>query len=249
MSVSPSQMEVVSFGAGEGLPILMLHEGLGSVALWREFPARLAEQTGRKVIAWSRLGYGNSEGFEEPYGTDFMHREADAAARLMQDLGIPRAHLFGHSDGASIALLLAARHPAQVAALVLEAPHIFVEAKCLEQIAKFGREVGGTDTITRMGRYHRDAPAVFRQWHAVWTDPLFPAWSIEQDIAGLTHPILLIQGEDDEYGTFARLDRIVQLAPQCRQLRLPRCGHSPHRDQGEAVLATTALFFGEMGQD
>jgi pimeloyl-ACP methyl ester carboxylesterase len=197
------------------------------------------------VIAWSRRGYGGSASFEAPYDLDFMHREADAAARFMADLGIGQAHVFGHSDGGSIALLLAARHPGCAASLILEAPHVMVEPVCISAIKAF--EAGSVALVTRLGRYHRDAAAVFRQWFAIWTDPRFPAWTIEAEIESVTCPVLLIQGDDDEYGTYAQLDRIQARVPQARQLRLAACGHSPHRDQQDAVLAAASIFLKELG--
>jgi pimeloyl-ACP methyl ester carboxylesterase len=178
--------------------------------------------------------------FAAPYATDFMHREADAAAKLMADAGIARAHLFGHSDGASIALLLAARHPGRVASLVLEAPHVFVEAMCLAAIREL--DAGQAGLVARLGKYHRDAAAVFRQWSAIWLDPEFAAWNIEEELDALACPTLLIQGEDDAFGTFAQIERISARVAQAGELRLARCGHSPHRDRENAVLNATAAF-------
>jgi pimeloyl-ACP methyl ester carboxylesterase len=245
MSPAAGPIEVATFGAGDGLPILLLHEGLGSLALWRDFPGKLAAATTREVIVWSRQGYGNSGPFDAPYDLDFMHREADAAARLMADLGIARAHVLGHSDGGSIALLLAARHPGCAASLILEAPHVMVEPACVAAIAAL--EARSENHVARLGRYHRDAAAVFRQWFAIWTDPGFRAWTIEAEIGAITCPVLLIQGDDDEYGTYEQLDRIKARVPQARQLRLPACDHSPHRDSEAAVLAACAAFLKDHG--
>lgn len=243
MLTSAGVIEAVSFGAGAGLPILMLHEGLGSVSMWRDFPARLAERTNRAVLAFSRRGYGQSGPFDGAYDIDFMHREADAAARVMACLGIERAHLFGHSDGASIALLLAARHPGRVASLVLEAPHVFVEPMCVKAIDALGPTAD--KLVERLAKHHRDAGAVFRQWVSIWTDPRFRGWSIEADIARIGCRTLIIQGDRDEYGTFEQVDRICAILPQAQQLRLPDCRHSPHRDCEPVVLNAAAAFYGE----
>jgi pimeloyl-ACP methyl ester carboxylesterase len=240
------RLEFARHGAGAVDPILMLHEGLGSVAMWRDFPERLAACTGHQVILWSRRGYGWSDAFAAPYQPDFMHPEADAIPALLDALAIERAHLFGHSDGGSIALLAAAAHPDRTASLILEAPHVFVEQQTTEAIVGFGQSPGLSQTLTRMARYHRSPAEVFRQWHAIWTDPRFPEWNIEHGLENVTAPTLLIQGEDDEYGSFAQLDRIAVRLPQARQLRLPCCGHSPHRDQQAAVLAATAAFLEDM---
>jgi pimeloyl-ACP methyl ester carboxylesterase len=242
MSDAWGGIEIAEFGSGDGMPIAMLHEGLGSLAMWREFPTRLAQATGRKVIAWSRKGYGNSSAFDGRYELDFMHREADAAAQLLAELGIERAHLFGHSDGASIALLLAARHPRQVASLVLEAPHVFVEPVCLEAISRLASADVRLSLTNRLAKYHRASAAVLDQWLAIWLDPAFASWSIEAELDSITAPLLLIQGEDDEYGTFAQLDRIAERLAWAEQLRLDRCGHSPHRDREADVLRAATRF-------
>jgi pimeloyl-ACP methyl ester carboxylesterase len=231
-------------GADDRLPILLLHEGLGSVETWRDFPGKLAAVTGHRVIAYSRRGYGLSAPFDGAYDLGFMHREADAAAALMADMGIERAHVFGHSDGASIALLLAARYPACAASLILEAPHIFVEAMCVAAIK--GLEDSSEQLVSRLGKYHRDAASVFSQWFNIWTDPCFPEWTIETEIDAIACPTFVIQGENDEYGTFEQVDRICARMPQTQQLRLPACGHSPHRDCEEAVLGATTAFYGEV---
>jgi pimeloyl-ACP methyl ester carboxylesterase len=240
------ELEFARHREGAGDPILMLHEGLGSVAMWRDFPECLAARTGRQVILWSRRGYGWSDAFAAPYQPDFMHREADAIPALLDALGIERVHLFGHSDGGSIALLAAAARPDRVASLILEAPHVFVEPQTTEAIVSFGQSPELGQTLTRMTKYHRSPPEVFRQWHAIWTDPRFSDWNIEEGLETIAVPALLIQGEDDEYGTFAQLDRIAARLSQTRQLRLPGCGHSPHRDQQSAVLAATAAFLQDM---
>lgn len=239
-------IEVSVSGEGHGLPILLLHEGLGSVAMWKDFPQRLAEATNRRTVACSRRGYGSSGDFAGPYGCDFMHREADAMAQLIDELGLGRVHVFGHSDGASIGLLLAARHPEKVASLVLEAPHVFVEDICLAAIVQLGQTARVDGMVERLSRYHRRADTVFTQWHDIWTFPAFAAWNIESEIERITAPVLLIQGEDDEYGTFAQLDSITQRLPSTRELRLANCRHSPHRDQSPAVLQATTQFLREI---
>lgn len=235
-------LECAEFGSGDGLPILMLHEGLGSLAMWRDFPEKLALATGRRVLAWSRQGYGGSRKFDEPYSVDFMHREADAAASLLAKFGLTRVHVFGHSDGASIALLLAARHLGLVASLVLEAPHVFVEPMCLDAIFALRASPNLDDLIARLGKYHTDSVAVVEQWTAIWLDPQFAVWTIADQLVSVTAPALLIQGDDDEYGTFAQLDQICERVPHAQQLRLANCGHSPHRDQEQVVLDATADF-------
>lgn len=227
---------------GSGPPILMLHEGLGSVGLWRDFPDRLAARTGRTVIAWSRAGYGWSEPPRAPFGLDYMHLEADRIPLLMDALGLERATFLGHSDGGSIALIAAARFPARVDALILEAPHVYVEQITIDSIAAVRRAYLDSDLGAKLGRYHRDPDGVFRRWNDIWLDPRFREWTIEKLLPGVRAPILAIQGLDDEYGTLDQLDRIESGARDSRRLELASCGHSPHRDQPDAVLAAIAGF-------
>ena len=246
MIVDGVDLEIARFGSGSGTPIILLHEGLGSVGLWRDFPFALASITGREVIAWSRRGYGQSAPFDGPYGLGFMHFEADISEKVLKRLDISRAHLLGHSDGASIALLHAVRHPARIASLIVEAPHVFVEPMTIESIVAFGQSVTRSDVLSRMAKYHRDPAAVFAQWHDIWTSPRFPEWSIEAELEAVKKPVLVIQGEDDEYGSFAQLDKIAEQIPQTKQLRLSSCGHSPHRDRRADVLDAVRTFLNEV---
>lgn len=227
---------------GNGLPILLLHEGLGSVSMWREFPEQLASATGHPVTAWSRRGYGLSDPLLRRRDPDYMHLEADAVARLMDALAIERASLFGHSDGASIALIAAARAPDRVAALMLEAPHVFVEEISIESIRRTKHLYTTSNLSQLLGRYHPDPDHVFWGWNDIWLDPRFRDWSIETLLPAVHAPALLIQGRDDEYGTLDQIDRIAAVLPDVERLELERCGHSPHRDQPEAVLRATVAF-------
>ncbi|WP_332812438.1 alpha/beta fold hydrolase [Sphingomonas sp.] len=231
---------------GTGTPILLLHEGLGSVAMWRDFPAALARRTGKPVIAWSRTGYGQSDPLPEPRDPDYMHREADLVPQVMDALGIARAILLGHSDGGSIALIAAARYPQRVAALILEAPHVFVEDVAVASIAAARDHYLASDMGERMARYHRLPDQVFWRWNDIWLDPRFRAWNIEDLLPRVAAPVLLIQGLDDEYGTLEQLDRIEAALPATARLIVPECGHSPHRDQPEAVLEAVAAFVREL---
>jgi pimeloyl-ACP methyl ester carboxylesterase len=233
---------------GGGVPILLLHEGLGSVSMWRDFPQRLALATGHSVLAWSRRGYGQSDPLPGRREPDYMHREADAVPRLMDELAIERAVLFGHSDGASIALIAAARLPDRVAALILEAPHVFLEELSIASIARTKQLYSTTSLGQLLGRHHRDPDAVFWAWNDIWLDPRFRDWSIEELLPAIRAPALLIQGRDDEYGTLAQLDRIAAALPGIERLELEHCGHAPHRDQPEAVLAAAAAFLQRIGR-
>lgn len=227
---------------GRAPAILLLHEGLGSVAMWRDFPAALAEATGHAVVAWSRQGYGASAPLPVPCAVDYMHREAALLPAVMDALGLSRAHLFGHSDGASIALIAAANQPPRIASLILEAPHVLVEPITVTSIAGAKIAYETTDLPQRLARYHDRVDEVFRRWNDIWLDPRFQSWNIEAVLKDIRAPALLIQGREDEYGTMDQLDRIAAVLPAVRRLELSPCRHSPHRDQPAAVIAAVADF-------
>src|SRR5262245_52670449 len=245
LTVAGRALEVVRI---DGAPpaLVFLHEGLGSVRLWRGFPERVAEATGRAVLVYSRYGYGDSQVLAEPrVGVRFMH---DAALvelpALLRETGIREPLLIGHSDGASIALIHAGHgHP--VRALALMAPHVFVEDVSLRSIedARLRFESG---TLWRsLARYHRDPEKTFHLWNDVWLDPEFRSWNIEACLPGIHCPVLALQGRDDEYGTLAQLDAVARgVSGPCERLELPGCGHSPHVDQPERTLAALVRFIG-----
>ena len=221
----------------------MLHEGLGSLAMWREFPRRVAEATGAEVVAYSRRGYGQSDLLPGPRGVDYMHGEAtDVLPKLLQALGISRPLLIGHSDGASIAIIHAGSGFA-VSGLVLMAPHVFVEDLTVDSIAKIKQVWKSTDMAARLGRYHRDADHTFWAWNDIWLLPAFKRWNIEAFVPKITAPMMVIQGLDDEYGTPAQCEAIsagAQVA--CELVMLEACKHSPHRDQPEKTVAAIQRF-------
>lgn len=233
-------------------PIVFLHEGLGSVAMWRQrgrhWPAALCAQTGRVGWLYSRRGYGASEPIPDVrgrgrHGPDYMHREAfETLPRLLAALGVQRPVLVGHSDGATIALLHASRHP--VTACVAMAPHVFVEPVALAAIAA-ARDAYPHGLRERLARHHADVDNAFWQWNDVWLSDAFRAFDIRGECAAIHAPLLLVQGVDDEYGTLAQLDAIARAAPQARRLVLPACGHSPHRDQPLPLLAGVSAFLTE----
>lgn len=231
-------------GATDKPWLVFLHEGLGSVSLWREFPDRLAGRLELPALIYSRRGYGRSDALEGLRKPDFMHREAlDVLPALLAAHGIERCILVGHSDGASIALIYTARHPDNVAGAVLMAPHVFVEDISRTSIARISETYATTDLRARLARHHAHVDDAFLGWSRAWLDPCFQDWSLRTECARLTVPTLLVQGEDDEYGTLAQLDRIEAAAPtRPERLVLPRCGHSPHRDRENDVIAAIAAF-------
>lgn len=227
-----------------GLPTLVfLHEGIGSVSLWRDFPAVVAAATGCETIVYSRFGYGQSDVLDAPRAKDYMHHEALVVLpALLARLGVRHPLVLGHSDGASIALMFAARHP-ETHAVIVEAPHVFVEAEALAGIraAKVAWET--TDLRDRLGRHHADAEKTFFGWNDTWLDPAFADWNIEAFLPDVTCPVLAIQGYDDEYGTMAQLDAVSrQVRGPCETLRLDRCRHSPHRDRPDEVRDAIVRF-------
>lgn len=216
--------------------LVMLHEGLGSVAMWRDFPQRLADATACETLAFSRYGYGCSDSLQEQRPIDFMHREAQQTLpELLTKLGIERPLLFGHSDGGSIALIHAGSG-FPVSGLIVLAPHLFVEDLSVSSIAAAKLAFETTDLRGRLVRYHNDVDGAFWGWNDIWLDPDFRAWNIEPFVSRITCPLLALQGEDDEYGTSRQIRRIAELAPQAEVLLLQDCRHSPHRDQAQAVL-------------
>jgi pimeloyl-ACP methyl ester carboxylesterase len=213
-------------GEADKRPLVLLHEGLGSVGLWRGFPDLLATTTDRRTIAFSRYGHGQSDPPPRPRTPTFMHEEAlDVLPDLLKALQIEEPILVGHSDGASIALIYAAHHA--VTAAVAIAPHVFVEEMCLAEIRQTKETYEATDLRDRMARHHRDPDAAFYGWNDVWLHPEFPQWNIEGELEQLTAPLLLIQGTRDQYGTMAQLDSIEQRSrgPVTR-VHLD-CQHSP----------------------
>jgi pimeloyl-ACP methyl ester carboxylesterase len=229
--------------------VVFLHEGLGSLAMWRGFPRMLCDGTNLRGLVYSRPGYGRStpRAPNERWGVDFMHRQADEvlpaflAAVGVDPIAAP-LWLFGHSDGGSIALLHAARFPRAVAAVIAVAPHIFVEEVSVTSIEAARRAYLDTDLRNRLAQYHDDVDSAFWGWNDVWLDPAFRNWTIVDRLPLVRCPVLAVQGEDDEYGTMAQVDGIARAVPQARRVKLAGCGHSPHRDQPERLLAAVKQF-------
>ena len=242
--VDGRRLEVARFGVDSaGTAIVLLHEGLGSVAMWRDFPALLAARTGRAVVAYSRTGYGASDPLDGARDIRYMHHEGEVVLpALLAALGLERPVLFGHSDGASIAVIAAGAHPGLASALVLEAPHVFVEDLSVASIEKARLNFSTTNLRDRLARYHDDPDGAFRGWNDVWLDPRFRDWNIEGYLETVTCPVLVVQGDRDEYGTLEQVARIVRRIAAAECLIVPGAGHSPHRDAPEAVLERTAAF-------
>jgi pimeloyl-ACP methyl ester carboxylesterase len=230
-------------------PVLVfLHEGLGSVAMWRDFPDRLCAHLGLPGLVYSRLGYGRSDPQPGARAPSFMHDEATRTLpALLRELDLRQPILFGHSDGASIALIHAGTFPQQARAVVALAPHLFVEPICVESIAAITHEYGASQLRGRLARYHDDVDGAFHGWSDAWLSDAFAAWNIESEVAASRCPILAVQGEDDQYGTMRQIERIAELRPDARLLKLPGCRHSPQFDRPDEVIAATARFLRDLG--
>jgi pimeloyl-ACP methyl ester carboxylesterase len=229
--------------------MVFLHEGLGSVSMWRDFPARLCAAAGLRGLVYSRPGYGRSTPRppDVRWGADFMHRQAiDVLPRLFDALEIDAAldppWLFGHSDGGSIALIHAATYPSRVAGLVLLAPHLDVERFGLDSIEDVRVAYRETDLRDKLARHHADVDSAFWGWNDVWLSEPFSHFDIRALLPSILCPVLAIQGVDDRYGTMAHIDGIAAALPQTTLLKLDDCGHSPHRDRAEAVIEATVHF-------
>lgn len=236
--------------AGESLPtLLFLHEGLGSVAQWRDFPDRVAAATACPAFIYSRRGYGASDPPIEPRPVRFMHDEAlEVLPAVRAHFGLDDVILFGHSDGASIAIIHAGARAGSVRGLVLEAPHVFVEPVCVESIARVHQTYASSGLAEGLARYHgSNTEAMFRSWADVWLRPAFLEWNIEQYLEPIEAPVLVIQGQDDEYGTVRQVQAVTsQVSGPAQSLLLHHCGHSPHRDQPEAVLHACVGFIADV---
>jgi len=247
----PTRIEYAWVGNPDPAAPLMvfLHEGLGSLSMWRDFPARLCAAIGFRGLVYSRPGYGQStpRPATEAWTPRFMHDQAlTVLPALLAALGIDTARtppwLFGHSDGGSIALLHAAHCPDKVAGLVVLAPHILVEDISVASIELARQAYLNTDLKTRLARHHADPDSAFWGWNDVWLSSAFRSWDIRAELATITCPVLAVQGLDDEYGTLAQIRGIQAQAPHARLLELPACGHSPHKDQPQAVIDAVGAF-------
>jgi pimeloyl-ACP methyl ester carboxylesterase len=245
MQLGGRELETRWWGRRQGtsLPIVLLHEGLGSVSTWRDFPMALARETGRDVFAYSRWGHGQSAVPATPHTTEFMHDEARTLPMVLDAAGIRRAILYGHSDGGSIAIICAAEHPSRIDSLILEAPHVFVEDLSVASIEATTARYREGALRDRLARHHSQVDVAFHGWSDVWLDPAFRAWNLEGYLPRVRCPALLIQGDRDEYGTLQQIDAIErQLGGSVEKLVLAGCGHAVHRDQPEAVLSRVTSF-------
>jgi pimeloyl-ACP methyl ester carboxylesterase len=241
--------------------IVFLHEGLGCQAMWRDFPDRMASATGCGALVYSRIGYGASDPVRGPRPIRFMHAEAlDVLPAIVEHFKLEEVVLYGHSDGASIAIIYAGARfkglvgprgapprSGPVRALILEAPHVFVEPVCVERIARIAEEYKTTRLPEQLARHHGgNTDSMFKTWVDVWLRPEFRQWNIEEYLPSIESPVLVVQGEGDEYGTLRQVDAVVsQIKGPASSLVLSGCGHSPHSDQPTEVLQAAGRFVRE----
>ena len=246
------RLEAVAYGPrpDQAPTIAALHEGLGCVALWRDFPQRVAAATGLGVFAYSRAGYGASDPVDLPRPLDYMSGEARFSLPAVLDaIGLKRAILLGHSDGASIAAIAAGESADErIKGLVLMAPHLFPEATGLASIAEARRAYETGDLRAKLAKYHAHVDIAFRGWNDAWLDPGFRAWNIEDAVSRWRVPALVIQGADDQYGTVKQVRAIEARSPApVTSLILEACRHAPQFDQPQATLDAIVRFSADVG--
>jgi len=247
IEIAGTRLECVRLPSARPVPgrpvIVFLHEGLGSVSLWKDFPQAVADATGAEAVVYSRRGYGQSDPITAPRAVRYMHDEALVVLpELLDRLAIERPVLFGHSDGGSIALIHAGGSSRPVAGLIVLAPHVLVEDISVTSIAEAKVAYETTDLGERLAKRHANVESAFRGWNDIWLHPEFRAWNIEEYLPRVRVPVLAIQGEQDEYGTLDQIDRIARQVPDVETLKLADSRHSPHRDQPDAVIAATVDF-------
>lgn len=246
LGVDGVSLEYACFGPepSQAPTIVLLHEGLGCVALWRDFPARLAERTGLGVLVYSRRGYGASDPVPLPRPLDYQTREAlDVLPRVLDTVGIERAILFGHSDGATMAAIYAGSvEDRRVRGLILEAPHFFTEPSGLASIAAARVSYENGALKAKMAKYHRDPDGAFKGWNGAWLDPGYEAWNVAEVIDYIRVPILAIQGRQDQYGTMAQIEELENRAYCPVDTLILECQHAPHQECPEPVLAEVSEF-------
>jgi pimeloyl-ACP methyl ester carboxylesterase len=240
------RLEAVWHGPGpaEAATLVLLHEGLGCVDLWRDWPAQLSAATGLGVLVYSRWGYGRSEPVTPPRPLTYMHEEAAILPEVLAAAGVQRAVLVGHSDGGSIAIVHAGTPGMRVAGVALLAAHVFCEELSVTSIAAAREAYVGGDLRARLARYHGDnVDGAFWGWNRAWLDPGFFAWNLEEYLPRIEAPVLVIQGEDDPYGTLAQVEAIVRgVRTPVTRLVLPGCGHAPHRDRPRETTRAVVDF-------
>jgi len=234
--------------AADQVTIVLLHQGLGSVTQWRSFPEKLAVATGCAVVGYDRWGHGRSERLTQPRPADFLDQEAERTLpKLLDKLGLGKVIVYGHSDGGTIALMFAAAHPDRALAVVSEAAHVFSEVNATSGFAEVIAAYETGDLRQRLARHHGDnVDSMFRGWVGVWQSPAMRDWRMTDRLPAIRCPVFVLQGENDEHGSPAQVDAIVNgVSGPAESWFVPGCGHSPHLEFGDAVVERTAAFIGK----
>jgi pimeloyl-ACP methyl ester carboxylesterase len=248
MELRVQQIRIRSAREAPGPTLVFLHDSLGCIETWRDFPEMLAERVGIDAIVYDRQGHGQSSPMPAtPRTTVYLEQEAECLIELLDTRGTGDVALFGHSDGGSIALIVAARQPGRVRAIITEGAHVFVDGQTLAGLREARAMLATTDLAARLERYHgTKVPALTSAWIDTWLSPTYRDWNIEPVLRGVTCPALIIQGADDEFGTPDQVRAIVEgLGGPSRALLLPGVGHTPHREARDVVLAESARFMFE----
>jgi pimeloyl-ACP methyl ester carboxylesterase len=225
--------------------LVFLHEGLGSIEMWHDFPEVLVEKTGCNGLVYDRWGHGKSDPIDVQRTLRYVHDEAlDSLPEVLKNSGVEDTILIGHSDGGSIALIFAAEYPGSVRGLITEAAHVFVEEITLEGIREAVKVYQTTDLKEKLARYHdSNAEGIFRAWCETWLSPEFKHWNIEDCLPGVTCPVLVIQGQDDQYGTEAQVESIAtRVTGPAKPLLIPDCAHIPHKEATARVIKEMTEF-------
>ncbi|MBX9571593.1 MAG: alpha/beta hydrolase [Candidatus Obscuribacterales bacterium] len=239
----------ISLSPGEPrASIIFLHDSLGSIKLWRHFPAELARATKCDAVIYERQGYGGSSPFSKPRSQSYLEEEGETLLRLIEILKLPRTILFGHSDGGSIALFAAALAPEKIAAVITEGAHVFVEEITLEGIRQAEKDYLERDLAVRLRKYHGDnTQGVFDAWVKTWLSPEFRSWNMQAVLPKVRCPVLVIQGENDEFGTSKQVDTIVEnVSGIAEKFMVPDVSHTPHRDAASSVLQCCSMFISQV---
>ncbi len=224
-------LETTWVGERSGTDLVFLHEGLGSITQWRDVPAQIGRASGHAAFVYARQGYGTSDPVTVPRPLTYMHDEAAKLPAILAAAGITAPILIGHSDGASIAII-AAGSGVPVRGLVLIAPHVFVEEVAVRSITAAAEAYRTTDLRARLAKHHADVDGAFWGWNRAWLDPAFRRWNLEAFLPKITAPVLVVQGDADEYGTLAQVEAIVRQVADAQQLIVPGAGHTPQREPG-----------------
>ncbi len=252
LTVNGQQLYVRLIEKYSGRPtIIFLHDSLGCTSLWRDFPSVLCDSTQCNMVVYDRRGYGLSAPMPGPERTNlYMHDEADTLINLLSELNIEQPILFGHSDGASIALIAAGKYPATFSAVIAEAGHVLVEQITLNGIKDAVVQFNNTDLQIKLEKYHGNkTETLFRAWTETWLSETFSTWNIEQLLPSIICPVLVIQGEADEYGSIKQVEAIsAKASGEVEVYMIPGTGHTPHKERREEVLQRTIGFVNELSR-